>query len=104
MLEPGQAGYDLVRIVSNRASSERSHLSPGRLAPADLKKDANGFALPITLRLLVGSGQVRFDQPGNCVIVVVPALIGKTLPVKGILSKGDAGMDRTTRRRSLGRG
>lgn len=40
-------------------------LAMERSGPADLKKDANGFALPITLRLLVGSGQVRFDQPGN---------------------------------------
>ena len=34
------------------------------LAPADLKKDAGGFDLPIALGLLLGSGQVSFDRPG----------------------------------------
>ena len=35
------------------------------LAPADLKKDAGGFDLPIALGLLLGSGQVAFDRPGS---------------------------------------
>jgi len=39
------------------------------LAPADLKKDASGFDLPIALGLLLGSGQVAFDRPGNYAIV-----------------------------------
>src|SRR3954454_5797160 len=56
------------------------------LAPADLKKDANGFDLPIALGLLVGSGQVSFDRPGNYAIVGELALTGETRPVKGILS------------------
>jgi len=30
-------------------------------APADLKKDAGGFDLPIALGLLLGSGQVAFE-------------------------------------------
>jgi hypothetical protein len=34
-------------------------------APADLKKDAGGFDLPIALGLLPGSGQVAFDRPGS---------------------------------------
>ena len=44
-------------------------LAPGRSAPADLKKDANGFDLPIALGLLLASGQVAFDRPGNFPIV-----------------------------------
>ena len=43
--------------------------SPGRSAPADLKKDANGFDLPIAPGLLLASGQVAFDRPGNYAIV-----------------------------------
>ena len=43
------------------------------LAPADLKKDANGFDLPIALGLLLASGQVAFDRPGNYAIVGVSA-------------------------------
>jgi len=61
-------------------------LSPGRSAPADLKKDANGFDLPIAWGLLLGSGQVAFDRPGNYAIVGELALTGETRPVKGILS------------------
>jgi magnesium chelatase family protein len=56
------------------------------LAPADLKKDANGFDLPIALGLLSGSGQVAFDRPGNFAIIGELALTGETRPVKGILS------------------
>ena len=47
------------------------------LAPADLKKDANGFDLPIALGLLVASGQVAFDRPGNYAIVGELALTGE---------------------------
>jgi magnesium chelatase family protein len=56
------------------------------LAPADLKKDAGGFDLPIALGLLVASGQVALERPGNFAIVGELALTGETRPVKGILS------------------
>ncbi|MGZ3394065.1 MAG: magnesium chelatase domain-containing protein, partial [Isosphaeraceae bacterium] len=61
-------------------------LSPGRSAPADLEKDANGFDLPIALGLLLASGQVAFDRPGNFAIVGELALTGETRPVKEILA------------------
>src|SRR5271166_2147804 len=61
-------------------------LAPGRSAPADLKKDANGFDLPIALGLLLASGQVAFDRPGNYAIVGELALTGETRPIKGILA------------------
>ena len=61
-------------------------LAPRRSAPADLKKDANGFDLPIALGLLLASGQVAFDRPGNYAIVGELALTGETRPIKGILS------------------
>ena len=47
------------------------------LAPADLKKDANGFDLSIALGLLLASGQVAFDRPGNYAIVGELALTGE---------------------------
>src|SRR3974390_902494 len=56
------------------------------LAAADLKKDANGFDLPIPLGLLLGSGRVAFDRPGNYAIVGELALTGDTRPIKGILA------------------
>src|SRR6266545_1482120 len=61
-------------------------LAMGRLAPADLKKDANGFDLPIALGLLLASGQVAFDRSGNYAIVGELALTGETRPIKGILA------------------
>ena len=56
------------------------------LAPADLKKDAGGFDLPIALGLLVGSGQAALERPGRFAIVGELALDGETRPVKGILA------------------
>src|SRR5271157_2868856 len=61
-------------------------LAPGRSAPADLKKDATGFDLPIALGLLLASGQVIFDRPGNYAIVGELALTGETRPIKGIFA------------------
>jgi magnesium chelatase family protein len=56
------------------------------LAPADLKKDANGFDLPIALGMLVGDGQIRLDRPGTYAIVGELALTGETRPIKGVLA------------------
>src|SRR3954469_6739118 len=56
------------------------------LAPADLKKDAGGFDLPIALGLLLGSGQVAFERPGRFAVVGELALTGETRPIKGALA------------------
>jgi magnesium chelatase family protein len=56
------------------------------LAPADLKKDAGGFDLPIALGLLLGSGQASFDRQGNFAVVGELALDGETRPIKGALA------------------
>src|SRR5271154_4776882 len=56
------------------------------LAPADLKKDAGGFDLPIALGFLLGSGQVAFDRPGSFAVVGELALTGETRPIKGVLA------------------
>ena len=56
------------------------------LAPADLKKDAGGFDLPIALGMLVGSGQCGFERRGNYAVVGELALTGETRPVKGALA------------------
>jgi Subunit ChlI of Mg-chelatase len=50
---------------------------PRNLAPADLKKDANGLDLPIALKLLLGSGQVAFDRPGSSIVVGELAITGE---------------------------
>ena len=56
------------------------------LAPADLKKDAGGFDLPIALGLLLGSGQFAIDRPGRFAVVGELGLTGDTRPVKGALA------------------
>ena len=56
------------------------------LAPADLKKDAGGFDLPIALGLLLGSGQFATDRRGNFAVVGELALTGQTRPIKGVLA------------------
>ncbi len=56
------------------------------LAPADLKKDAGGFDLPIALGMLVGSGQLMPDRRGTFAVVGELALTGETRPIKGALA------------------
>jgi magnesium chelatase family protein len=56
------------------------------LAPADLKKDAGGFDLPIALGMLLGSGQVAFERRGDYAVVGELALTGETRPIKGVLA------------------
>src|SRR5262249_21796241 len=56
------------------------------LAPADLKKDAGGFDLPIALGLLVGSGQLALERKGRFAVVGELALTGETRSIKGVLA------------------
>src|SRR5262249_42922763 len=56
------------------------------LARADPKKAGGGFALPIALGLLLGSGQVEFDRRGNYAVVGELALTGEMRPIKGALA------------------
>jgi magnesium chelatase family protein len=63
---------------------------PGRtvvnLAPADLRKDAGGFDLPIALGLLVATGQLLPDQVQDYATVGELALDGSLRAIKGALS------------------
>ncbi len=56
------------------------------LAPADVRKDAGGFDLPIALGSLAGSGQVHLERPGRFAVVGELALTGETRPIKGALA------------------
>jgi magnesium chelatase family protein len=56
------------------------------LAPAELKKDAGSFDLPIALGLLAGSGQLASELLDRYAIVGELALDGSARPVKGALS------------------
>ena len=56
------------------------------LAPAELPKQAASFDLPISLGILVGSGQMSSDKMQNYAVVGELALEGHTRPSKGVLS------------------
>ncbi|HTU88581.1 MAG TPA: YifB family Mg chelatase-like AAA ATPase [Gemmataceae bacterium] len=64
------------------------------LAPADLKKDAGAFDLPIALGMLVATGQLLPEQMRDFAIVGELALDGSVRPVKGVLSIAMAARDR----------
>ena len=63
---------------------------PGRtvinLAPADLRKDAGGFDLPIALGLLVATRQLLPEQLRDFATMGELALDGSVRPIKGALS------------------
>jgi magnesium chelatase family protein len=56
------------------------------LAPADLRKDAGAFDLPIALGLLASMGQIHADQLDSFAVVGELALDGSVRPVVGALS------------------
>jgi magnesium chelatase family protein len=56
------------------------------LAPADLKKDAGAFDLPIALGMLVATHQLQRDQVDGYATVGELALDGSVRPVRGALS------------------
>ena len=56
------------------------------LAPADLKKDASSFDLPIAIGMLIGTGQLAPDDLDDIAIVGELALDGNMRPIKGALA------------------
>ena len=56
------------------------------LAPAELPKQAASFDLPISIGILIGSGQISSDKVGEYAVVGELALEGHTRPAKGVLS------------------
>jgi magnesium chelatase family protein len=56
------------------------------LAPAELPKQAASFDLPITLGMLVGSGQFESELLSSYAVVGELSLEGNTRPLKGALS------------------
>ena len=63
---------------------------PGRtvinLAPAELKKDAGAYDLPVALALLVATEQLACDRLGEFAIAGELALDGSVRPVRGALA------------------
>jgi magnesium chelatase family protein len=64
------------------------------LAPADLKKDAGAFDLPIALGCLVATGQVLPEQMCDFATMGELALDGSVRPIKGALAMAMAAAER----------
>ncbi|MFO0928648.1 MAG: magnesium chelatase domain-containing protein [Gemmataceae bacterium] len=75
---------------------------PGRtvinLAPAELKKDAGAFDLPIALAFLVATDQLAPDGLETFAFAGELALDGNVRPVRGALSMAMAAADRGVRK------
>jgi magnesium chelatase family protein len=67
------------------------------LAPAELRKDAGSFDLPIALGILAGSMQLSSDLFEQYSVVAELALDGTTRPVKGALSMAIAAAEQQCR-------
>lgn len=68
------------------------------LAPADLRKDAGAFDLPIALGMLVSTRQLRPEQLDDSATIGELALDGAVRPVKGALSMAMAARELGFRR------
>src|SRR5437870_12908347 len=64
------------------------------LAPADLKKDAGGFDLPIALGMLTATRQLLPEQLRDFALAGELALDGTVRPIKGALSVAMAAAQR----------
>src|SRR6516165_10840078 len=64
------------------------------LAPADLRKDAGAFDLPIALGMLVATHQLRPEQLVDYATVGELALDGNVRPIRGALSMAMAARER----------
>src|SRR6266571_5501203 len=95
---PELAVRESIHRVERALANLGYHRHPGRtvvnLAPADLRKDAGGFDLPIALGLLVATGQLLPEQLRDFATVGELALDGSVRPIKGALSMAMAARDK----------
>ena len=85
--------HRIERALANLGYARPTGRTIINLAPADLRKDAGAFDLPIALGLLIATGQVKPDQVADCAAVGELALDGGVRAVKGVLSVAMAARD-----------
>ena len=94
---PEAAVRESVHRIERALRNLDYHLPQGRtvinLAPADLRKDAGAFDLPIALGLLVATHQLRPEQLDDSATIGELALDGAVRPVRGALSMAMAARD-----------
>src|SRR5437868_9824132 len=86
--------HRIERALANLGYDRPTGRTVINLAPADLKKDAGAFDLPIALGLLVATGQLQPEQLADWATVGELALDGNLRPVKGALSMAMAARDK----------
>jgi magnesium chelatase family protein len=95
---PEMAVKESVHRIERALANLGYERHPGRtvinLAPADLKKDAGAFDLPIALGLLVATGQILPEQLRDFATMGELALDGSVRPIKGALSMAMAASER----------
>lgn len=90
--------HRIERALTNLGYQRPSGRTVINLAPADLKKDAGAFDLPIALGMLVATGQLLPEQIKDFAIVGELALEGSVRPIKGALSVAMGARDRGIRK------
>src|SRR3954466_8332948 len=78
--------HRIERALANLGYARPTGRTIINLAPADLKKDAGAFDLPIALGMLVPTTQLKPDQLDAFASVGELALDGSVRPVNGVLS------------------
>src|SRR5437762_8298461 len=95
---PEMAVKESIHRIERALDNLGYHRHVGRivinLAPADLRKDAGGFDLPIAVGLLLATGQVMPDHVESYALVGELALDGTVRPIKGALSMAMAAAGR----------
>src|SRR5437763_16773973 len=86
--------HRIERALANLGYDRPTGRTVINLAPADLKKDAGAFDLPIALGMLMATGQVLPEQLQDYATVGELALDGSVRPVKGALSMAMAAAER----------
>lgn len=89
--------YRIERALVNSGYSRPVDRVVINLSPADLPKDASSFDLPISIGVLVASGQFDSELLSQYAIVGELALDGSVRPVKGALSMAIAVRERGLR-------
>src|SRR5204863_5499066 len=90
--------HRIERALANLGYERHAGRTVINLAPADLKKDAGAFDLPIALGLLVSMGQIAASELDTYAIVGELALDGAVRPVVGALSMAMEARDRGLKR------
>src|SRR5438270_5370323 len=78
--------HRIERAMANLGYQRPNGRTVINLAPADLRKDAGSFDLPIALGMLAGTGQLLPEQIDGYALAGELALDGSVRPVKGALS------------------